>query len=107
LGEDAGLEVAYSSFYTDVVDGMFADQSVMWHADDARSTCMPQRRVPCSLQFVIDSKSILDMVLLLILQWWRLEFIPACISGRFEVGRQPIALVCAENPRDYFVFSIL
>jgi hypothetical protein len=69
LGEDAGSEVAYSAFYTNVVDWMFVDQGTRWHADDARLKYMPQRRVPCSLQLFIDTKSIPDMVLLLILQW--------------------------------------
>jgi hypothetical protein len=44
------------------------------------------------------------MVLSWILQWWRLNVSCDLRLGGAGVGRRPLALVVAGNPRDRFVF---
>jgi hypothetical protein len=44
------------------------------------------------------------MVLFWILQWWRLDVSSGVRLGGAGVGRRPLAMVVAGNPRDRFVF---
>ena len=66
---------------------------------------VPQRHVPCCVQWACSSthKASLAMVLSRILQWWRLGVSSGVRLGGTGVGRRPLATVVAGNPRDRFV----
>jgi hypothetical protein len=70
---------------------------------------VPQRKVPCCVRRTCSSthKASLTMVFAWMWQWWRLGVPSGVCLDDTGVGRRPLALVVAGNPRDRFVFPDL
>jgi hypothetical protein len=100
---DVGSEVVDLSFFSDFVEGR---RRILVQDNTGTSLGRRATQVPCCVQLAYSSthKASLAMVFAWIWQWWRLGVPSGVRLDGIGVGRRPLALVVAENPRDRFVF---
>jgi hypothetical protein len=102
--KEVGPEVVDLSFFSDFVDGrlqiLVQDSTGMFLGRRATSICVSLH----AAGLFIDSQSLFGDGAFSDLAWWRLNVSFGICLDDAGVGRRPLAMVVAENPRDRFVF---